>query len=148
MSSISFLSAFLGMRVWIKKIDCQNQGLIFVIPGHEAKLIYDLIPALDSYLSLENRLHEKIIIVYDDDKIKNFLCNQALYFEFIKLSKKEMNNLVCYMLFTNKHYGAMRHPNVKLMSFELLYGNQLNIIADNNLYPPCYLITEMILNRV
>lgn len=148
MKDFSYVDALRGMRIWKNKINCNNHYLILVIPEYESKLILDLIPSLTSYLALENRLYEKIEIIYVDDDVKSFLSNKLLNFIFIKVSKQEMKNLVCYMLLTAKHYGVMRCQNVKLVSFDVLYGNQLQIIAENNLYPPRYLITKMILNRI
>lgn len=148
MKDFSYVDALRGMRIWKNKINYNDHYLILVMPDYESKLILDLIPALSSYLELENRLYEKIEIIYVDDNVKSFLSNKFLDFIFIKASKQEMKNLVCYMLLTAKHYGVMRCQNVKLVSFDVLYGNQLRIIAENKLYPPRYLITEMILNRV
>ena len=148
MKDFSYIDALRGMRIWKNIVNYNKPYLILVMPDYESKLTPDLIPALTSYLTLDNHLYEKIEIIYVDDNVKSFLSNKLFNFIFIKVSKQEMKNLVCYMLLTAKHYGVMRRPNVKLVSFDVLYGNQLRIIAENKLYPPRYLISEMILNRI
>ena len=148
MKDFSYVDALRGMRIWKNIVNYNKPYLILVMPDYESKLTPDLIPALTSYLTLENHLYEKIEIIYVDDNVKSFHSNKLFNFIFMKVSKQEMKNLVCYMLLTAKHYGVMRRQNVKLVSFDVLYGNQLRIIAKNNLYPPRYLITEMILNRM
>ena len=147
MNNFSIISAFIGMKLWNQIIGSRNQYLILVLPDYEESLLEELIPALKWYLSLDSL--ERVLIVFTDSKVQEVLfCSCSINFEFVQIRKKDMSCLVCYMLLSSKHYGTMRKQNVKLLSFNVLYGNQLRLIADNGLYSQRYMISEEILNRI
>ena len=150
MKAFFFSSSFKGMKIWNEIIDCSSKRLTMVVPDYEESLLEGLILALQSYLSLDDQVTETVLIVHSDCKVRETLysCMRKIEFEFIQLDEKDMANLVSYMLLTSKHYGAMWKPNVRLISFNVLYGNQLKLIAGKGLYTPSYLISEKILNRI
>lgn len=148
MNTFSVIAALKGMKIWNENLVARNHYLVLVIPDYEKTLIEELIPALKEYLSFDYEDNKKILIVFTDREIQEILCECSIDLEFAQIGKEEMNCLVCYMLLTSKHYGTMRKQNVKLVSINNLYGNQLRLIADNKLYPLRSLISEEILNRI
>ena len=146
MNRISWIRVLLGMCIWKKYIDCKE--LTLLIPEYSREMLDALISALDNYLKLGNHSNHVIMIICADPQIKATLFSSSLKLKFVEISKNEMCNLVHYVRATSKHGGVPRNPNVKFISFDFLYGNQLRVIADSKLYPPGYLITEMILNRM
>lgn len=150
MKAFSFSSSFKGMKIWNEIIDCSSNRLTMVVPDYEESLLEGLVLALQSYFPLDKQVNETVIIVYSDCKVRETLysCMREIEFEFIQLDEKDMNSLVSYMLLTSKHYGAMWKQSVRLISFNVLYGNQLKLIAGNGLYTPSYLILEKILYRI
>ena len=148
MNKFSIISAFKGFNLWNKVIGCRDKYLVLVIPDYDKILIDELIPSLKWYLSLDCQEQERVLIVYTDCKVKETLCESSINFEFVQMEKRNMSFLTCYMLLTSKHYGTMRKQNVKLLSFNVVYGNQLRLIADNGFYFFFYMILEEILNRI
>ena len=145
MNRLSWIRVLAGMRIWKKYIDCKE--LTLLLPEYSKDILDALILALENYLKLGEYNNRNIIIIFTDPQIKT-LVSSSLNLKLVEISKVEMKNLMQYVRATSKHYGVPRNPNVKLVSFNYLFANQLQIIVDSKLYPTEYLITEMILNRI
>ena len=148
MKNFSIIAAFKGMKIWKEVIGYQSRCLTLIVPDYEKALLNELIPALQSFFTFESQDFGKTRIIYSDYKVKETLFSSEMDFEYVQIDNRDMSCLVSYMLLTSKHYGTMWNQNVKLLSFNALYGNQLRLIADSGLYLPCYLIPEKILSRI
>jgi hypothetical protein len=148
MKNFSIIAAFKGMKIWKEVIGYQSRSLTLIVPDYEKALLNELIPALQLFFTFESQDFGKTRIIYSDYKVKETLFSSEMDFEYVQMDNRDMSCLVSYMLLTSKHYGTMWNQNVKLLSFNALYGNQLRLIADNGLYSPRYIISEKILNRI
>lgn len=148
MKNFSIIAAFKGMKIWKEVIGYQSRCLTLIVPDYENSLLDELVLALQSYFSLDNQNLGKTRIVYSDRKVQETLCTCEIKFDFVQIEKSDMSHLENYLLLTSKHYGSMWSQSVKLLSFDVLYGNQLRLIADSGLYSQRYIISEKILNRI
>lgn len=146
MKRICLKDALKGVKIWRNTIDCEN--LTLVIPQFESEIVESIPGALMYFMSLERCINERVRIIFSNVRIKELIWDKQLNIEFIRLSNRDMDNLVSYMLWTSKHFSAMRNANVKLIMLDGLYGGQIRHVYDMQLFSNDYIIYDRIIRGV
>lgn len=137
------LKTIKGIKIWHEQVDCHK--LTIVIPGYDSRIADTVVSSVSDFLTSEK--DEIVLIVYNDDRIGELFYNTSFNTILRKLNDDDMDCLSRYIIVSAKHYGVTCNPNVKYVSFEGLYGRQLDLIANNNLQSSKYLIDEMVFHR-
>lgn len=145
MRQCSFFSAFQGGRLWRKKIIPLGMSGVLVIPDYDSNLLESMASVFPEYVELSNQNGATINVFYNDHRIKEYLF-EKYFFHFHYIEKTEMDNLVSFMRFTMKQYGAIRQQNVKLISIDECYAGQLNVLERSKAYAlECIILDDLLM---
>lgn len=139
-------TALAGVKVWRKNIDRHDYALILIIPAYDEELISVLPCAVHNYFERKGLFCNKILVILHDPRVKEAL-RKMTDMEFAEITQKDIRRLMSYACLSAKHYGAPRKSNVKIITSELIYANQVQKIRDRELFTISDLITEMMLMR-